>query len=572
MERTALLFGASSQAGAELLPLLLGSEAYSGVTILVRTTLLIQHPKLKQFEVDFDDESSYANLLTADDVYYCMGCGTTNKDAFVKVELDYTIEIAGEAFWNGGKQFIYLSAYGANENSRIFYLKIKGITEKALATLGYQALYIFRPSMLSGNKDHKRISQRVFALISQYFGFIFFGPLKNLKTLKAKTLAEAMLNAALAERPGVSFYDAEQIRGASGTATVAQRKRYGAKLIIALLFLSFITACSLNLGRVYKGPKSDHFDGTHFYHGEKDVTFSEEMKWFLHRKAAKWPDSVANKKYPPPPQRVYSGIRVTFVNHTTVLVQMDGLNILTDPVWSERASPVPFAGTKRVRQPGVPFNELPPIDVVLISHNHYDHMDVTTLKRLAKKFNPMMYMGLGVSTALNKKICKRTKELDWWQGDSVSFRKVTITFVRSRHNSQRSLFDVDKTLWGGFVIKSTSGSVYFAGDTGFGKCFEEIHERYPSFDVALLPIGGYAPRWIMYSHHMDPDDAVKAHQLLHVRQSVGIHFGTFKGLTDEAIDDPQKQLKIALKAHQVDSTCFRALDFGESLTVKTVNR
>jgi L-ascorbate metabolism protein UlaG (beta-lactamase superfamily) len=572
MERTALLFGASSQTGAELLLLLLSSDAYGGVTILVRNTLLVQHPKLKQFEVDFDDEGSYANYLAADDIYYCMGCGTTDKEAFVKVELDYTLEIAGEAFWNGAKQFMYLSAYGANENSRVFYLKIKGKTERALGTLGYQALHIFRPSMLSGNKDYKRISQRVFALISQYFNFMFFGPLRNLKTLKAKTLAEAMLNIALAERRGINSYDADQIRQASAVAVLTPKRKYAAKIILTLLCLSFITACSLNLGRVYKGPVSDHFDGTHFYHGEKDVTFSEEMKWFLHRKPAKWPDSVTNKKYPLPSQRVYSGIRVTFVNHATVLIQMAGLNILTDPVWSERASPVSFAGTKRVRQPGLAFNDLPPIDVILISHNHYDHMDVNTLNRLVKKFNPLIYMGLGVSTALNKKTCKRTKELDWWQGDSVSFRQASFTFVPSRHNSQRSLFDVDKTLWGGFVISSASGSVYFAGDTGFGKCFEEIHKRYPSFDVALLPIGGYAPRWIMYSHHMDPDDAVKAHQLLHVRQSIGIHFGTFKGLTDEAIDDPQKQLKIALKAHQVDSTCFRALDFGECLSVKTANR
>jgi L-ascorbate metabolism protein UlaG (beta-lactamase superfamily)/uncharacterized protein YbjT (DUF2867 family) len=577
MKKTALVLGASSQVGVELLPLLLADETYTKVITLNRYYLPLTHEKLSQFVIDFDDAASYANLIEGDDIFYCMGTATRDKQTFLKIELDYAMLIAATALDKGAKQLFFISALSANANSRIFYLKIKGQAEKQLLALNYHAFYIFRPSIISGIKDKERFSQRLFAFAAKWFPFLFWGILRKLGPIPARSLAEAMVKLAATNRQGKFIYRADEIvviadSQKEGVVAIKPKKKYAFKILVAFLSGILIAACILNLRRVYKGPSSDHFDGTHFYHDEKDVTFSEAMKWFITRKPEKWPKKIENKKYDLPPNTVTGGIRVTFINHATTLVQLDGINILTDPIWSERASPVSFAGPKRVREPGVDFDDLPRIDIVLISHNHYDHMDISTLKKLTKKFDPVILTGLGVSSALDKNIFKKVKELDWWQKHSSSFPLIDFVFVPARHNSGRGIFDSNKTLWGGFVIVAPSGSVYFSGDTGYGSFLNEIHARYAAFDLALLPVGAFEPRQIMYTHHMNPDDAVKTHQLLHVKQSIGIHFGTFNDVTDEAIDAPGKQLSRSLKIQQVDSASFRILDFGESILVKTVKR
>jgi L-ascorbate metabolism protein UlaG (beta-lactamase superfamily) len=243
-------------------------------------------------------------------------------------------------------------------------------------------------------------------------------------------------------------------------------------------------------------------------------------------------------------------VRVTFINHSTVLIQLPGCNILTDPIWSERASPVPWAGPRRHRPPGVRLEDLPPIDVLLLSHNHYDHLDRPTLRRLTPT-HTITPLGVGGI------------ELDWWQ--SIDVAGLHITAVPATHFSGRDLFDRNGTLWCGYSIATAHGPVYFAGDTGFnGTPFTEMRERLGEPMLALLPIGAYKPRWIMQPMHMSPTDAADAHALLGSKHSVAIHFGTFQ-LTDEGECEPADDLRAAL-AHR-DLPPFVTLDNGEALTL-----
>ncbi len=241
------------------------------------------------------------------------------------------------------------------------------------------------------------------------------------------------------------------------------------------------------------------------------------------------------------------------------------MNLLTDPIWSEWAGPFPYVGRKRVRAPGLNFDDLPVIDAVLVSHNHYDHMDIPTLKALEEKFSPLFVSGLCNKKFLEKKGLGRVEELDWWENTSLSSGR-SVYFVPAQHFSGRAPWNIDRSLWGGFVIESLQGRIYFAGDTGFGTFFDQIHERFPGIEVALLPIGAYEPRWFMGPVHLNPDDAVRAHQILKPQLSIGIHLGTFH-LSDEGIDTPAKQLEKALKEHGVDTKEFIAPSFGETVTV-----
>ncbi len=258
----------------------------------------------------------------------------------------------------------------------------------------------------------------------------------------------------------------------------------------------------------------------------------------------------------------------TFVGHSTFLLQFaGGLNALTDPVWSERASPFTFAGPRRARPPALAFDALPPIGVVLVSHGHYDHLDLATLRRLDAKFSPVFVTGLGNRAFLQKRGLRRVEELDWWQ--SYSFdggsRGLEITFTPAQHWSARS-FKRNDVLWGGFWLRSTDTqrAVFFAADSGLGRHFQLIRERLGAPDVAFLPIGAYEPRWFMREQHMNPDDAVQAHQTLGPRRSVAMHFGTFR-LTDEGVDQPARDLAAALAAHGVPPEAFTVPRFGETL-------
>jgi L-ascorbate metabolism protein UlaG (beta-lactamase superfamily) len=252
---------------------------------------------------------------------------------------------------------------------------------------------------------------------------------------------------------------------------------------------------------------------------------------------------------------------VTFINHITVLLQFRGLNVLTDPVYSERVSPVQFAGPRRVHAPGVPFAMLPHIHAVLVSHDHYDHLDLETLRRLERRDRPLFLTGLGNAAFLRTHGLRRVEELDWWQVHEQA--RLRCTYVPSQHWSGRSLRRRNRTLWGGFVLDMDGCRVYFAGDTGYWHHFTSIRERCGVPDIALLPIGAYEPRWFMADQHMNPAEAVQAHIELQARRSVATHFGCFQ-LTDEAIDAPLIAMHEALATRGADSSSFRALRPGET--------
>jgi L-ascorbate metabolism protein UlaG (beta-lactamase superfamily) len=243
------------------------------------------------------------------------------------------------------------------------------------------------------------------------------------------------------------------------------------------------------------------------------------------------------------------------VNHSTVLVQHRGSNILTDPIWSERASPLSWIGPRRRRKPGVSWDHLPRVDVVLISHNHYDHLDLPTLRRLAARGDSTFVVPVGVGRLLRSKNIGPAHELDW--GQSLALPGFTIHSVPALHFSSRGIHDRNKTLWCGYVIEYPDRLVYFAADTAFGPHFAQIREKYGSPSLALLPIGAYEPRWFMSPVHMGPDEAIRAHQILGAQTSIAIHHGTFK-LADEGIDTPKRQL-IALARDQ----SFLVLDNGQ---------
>jgi L-ascorbate metabolism protein UlaG (beta-lactamase superfamily) len=291
---------------------------------------------------------------------------------------------------------------------------------------------------------------------------------------------------------------------------------------------------------------------------------SDVLKWITNRNPEPWPEWVDAAPGPPPQARVDGErIRVTVVNHATVLVQMAGVNVLTDPIWAERASPFSFAGPKRVRPPGIRFEELPPIDAVVLSHNHYDHMNVETLLRLRDAHQPIFIAGLGNDLFLSEQGIE-ARAVDW--GDVVDVKGLRIHSVPNQHFSNRGLCDRDGTLWTAYVFEGeAAGRAYFAGDTGYGAHFKQVGERFPGIRVALLPIGAYKPEWFMGPVHTTPAQAVQAQIDLGARVGVGIHYATFQ-LADEGYHQPVRDLLTALD-HKKERPDFRALSFGEPLDV-----
>lgn len=312
-------------------------------------------------------------------------------------------------------------------------------------------------------------------------------------------------------------------------------------------------------------PKSDHYDGEKFYlpWGDDLKSFWTVMKWKLTSSPAEWPDHVPIKNYPLRPLTPTERVNATFINHATFLLQFPGVNVLTDPVYSERTSPYSFAGPKRVREPGIPFDMLPPIDVVVVSHNHYDHLDIETIKQLDKKFHPLFIVPLGDEKLLLKEGVQNVKAVDWWE--EVRVKDVRFIFAPAQHWSARELWDKNESLWGSFMIDSGAVKVYHAGDTGYGKHFLDIKSRLGSPDLALLPIGAYKPRWFMKYYHLDPEEAVKAHIDLGATRTIGMHFGTFQ-LTDEGIDEPVNDLKIQREKYRITMDQFLVLDQGQALS------
>jgi L-ascorbate metabolism protein UlaG (beta-lactamase superfamily) len=310
----------------------------------------------------------------------------------------------------------------------------------------------------------------------------------------------------------------------------------------------------------------DHFDGHKFHNleGPAQHGFLRFVRWQLTRKRGEWNKWTESGPGAPPPVRVNGdGLRVTFINHATVLIQTAGLNILTDPIWSDRASPFTWAGPKRHRPPGLRFEDLPPIEVVLLSHNHYDHMDIATLIRLKNEHQPQFINGLGNRALLKKHGIVEAIELDWWQKTELS-KEVSIACVPAHHCSGRSLSDTNRTLWCGFVIQGPGGNIYFAGDTAVGSHFKQIKDRFGEFRLAILPIGSYLPGWFMHPVHLSPAEAVKVHQLLQPDASVAIHFGTF-ALGDDGEVQPVRELQ---KALYNQASNFWILDHGDGRNLK----
>ena len=329
---------------------------------------------------------------------------------------------------------------------------------------------------------------------------------------------------------------------------------------------ALIGCCSFS-GPGHVGPVTDHFDGDTFHNLEptEHAGIGNFLKWQVGREQGAWemkPDETPGE---PPPPRVGAGeLRVTFIGHATTLVQQDGQNILTDPVYSDRVTPVNGVGPRRHRPPGIRFEDLPAIDAVVVSHNHYDHLDLPTLKRLYEAHHPKFFVGLGNAALLAAEGIEGVMELDWWQ--SAELGGVRVHSVPARHFSGRGLCDRDKTLWTGWVVRGAAGVTYFAGDTGMGQHFAAIRARFGRPRLALLPIGAYLPRWFMSPIHIDPTQAVEAHQILGATRSVAIHFDTF-ALADEAMGQAPKDLAAAREAAGVDEDAFWVLDFGEGRDV-----
>ena len=332
----------------------------------------------------------------------------------------------------------------------------------------------------------------------------------------------------------------------------------------------FLSGCCAFSGPWYQGPRSDHFDGeTFFVEGVQQQGAGGLLKWLGARQHGPWREYQDLPPGPRPPARLGLGeLRVTFVNHATTLLQVDGLNVLTDPIWSDRASPVSWAGPRRVRPPGLRFEDLPPIDVVLVSHAHYDHLDLPTLLRIARAFpRARFYTGLGTAALLRERHLRNVRELDWWE--EVKLGAVTLAAVPAQHFSNRGLCDRDCTLFAGYVLRGPAGAVFFAGDTGYGPHFRAIGQRYGPLRLAILPIGAYKPEWFMGPILMSPARAVQAHDDLRAATSVAGPFGTFD-LADDGQDEPPEALRLAVAAHTAPLPRFWVLGFGEGREVPSL--
>jgi len=328
-------------------------------------------------------------------------------------------------------------------------------------------------------------------------------------------------------------------------------------------------AAWLSRMKPYSGPTSDHFDGTRFFDpdGVRPKPLTDLLRWQFgsRRQRAAWPDWAPSPHSDNPPARVDGDkVRLSFVGHASWLLQSAGLNILVDPVWSMRVSPVSWAGPKRRNDPGIAFEALPKVDVVLVSHGHYDHLDIPTLSRLADRFAPRVITPLGNDVTMREAdLAIKAESFDWH--DRIELGEgVAVTLVPTRHWTARGLLDRNKSLWASFVLETPTGKIYIVCDSGYGegKHFRRVAEVHGPLKLAILPIGAYEPRWFMRDQHMNPVDAVKALADCGAERALAHHHGTFQ-LTDEAIDAPAQALAEALDAAGVSRERFWVLKPGQ---------
>lgn len=318
-------------------------------------------------------------------------------------------------------------------------------------------------------------------------------------------------------------------------------------------------------------PVSDHCDGRRFFNPRIHInrTWLDVLKWRRTSRPAPWPAWVDITPRPLPPAPHDGTLAVTWVNHVTFLLQTRHGNVLTDPVWSKRVSPLHLIGPKRVHAPGVSFDALPRIDVVLLSHDHYDHCDMPTLRRLARHSpQPLVITPLGNGGLLHAAGFAAAKivELDWWEAHELD-TGFHVRATPARHWSNRVTGGRNHRLWGGFFIQAGGRTAHYVGDTAYDDLmFREIQDRCGAPDLALIPIGAYEPRWFMAPAHCNPAEAVQIHRDLGARLSVAMHWGTWQ-LTDEAREAPVTALAAALSAASVPEHCFRVIAPGESVVV-----
>lgn len=312
----------------------------------------------------------------------------------------------------------------------------------------------------------------------------------------------------------------------------------------------------------------EHFDGRRFLNPEtiSPRSLMTILRWQVGRQAERWPRWVDDPPQPPPGPVSPGHASLTFIGHSTFLIRFlarDGtpITILTDPVFSARCSPLSWAGPKRVRAPGLALDALPRPDAVLLSHNHYDHLDLASLRAVRKRFAPRFVTTPGNARILRRAGITDASELDWWEAMQLGSLQVTAT--PARHFARRGMLDINRSLWAGFMLELDGQRLLFAGDSGGGRHWADIRARLGPPAVALLPIGAYLPRSIMRDVHMNPHEAVQASLDLNATRAIGMHFGTFQ-LTDEGIDAPVRALEEARAEAGLTREAFDVLAFGET--------